>query len=87
MIQVDDEYRIEVTHGSYYTVYCRDRTVGIMSDMKNSLIAIFNDRTRRGLELDMNLEESINTMKEIEIQMLKTVWNLQERGVIGNVQS
>ena len=86
MIQVDKEYSIEVAH-SYYTIYCLDRTVGVFSDMKNSLIAIFNDRTRRGLELDMNLEESINTMKEIEIQMLKTVWSLQERGVIGNVQS
>lgn len=87
MIQVDDEYRIEVTHGSYYTVYCRDRTVGIMSDMKNSLIAIFNDRTRRELDKDMTLEEAVHTMKDIEAHMLATVWNLQERGVIGNVQS
>ena len=86
MIQVDKEYSIEVAH-SYYTIYCRDRTVGVFSDMKNSLIAIFNDRTRRALERDMTLEVAINTMKEIEIQMLKTVWRLQERGVIGNVQS
>lgn len=86
MIKVDKEYSIEVAH-NYYTIYCRDRTVGVFSDMKNSLIAIFNDRTRRALERDMTLEESINTMKEIEIQMLKTVWSLQERGVIGNVQS
>lgn len=86
MIQVDKEYSIEVAH-NYYTIYCCDRTVGIFSDMKNSLIAIFNDKMRRGLERDMNLEESINSMKEIEIQMLKTVWSLQERGVIGNVQN
>lgn len=86
MIQVDKEYRIEVTN-NYYTVYCRDRTVGVLSDMKNSLIAIFNDRTRRELEQDMTLETAVHTMKDIETRMLKTVWSLQERGVIGNVQS
>ena len=86
MIQVDKEYRIEVTN-NYYTVYCRDRTVGVLSDMKNSLIAIFNDKTRRGLEHDMTLEAAVHTMKDIEAHMLKTVWSLQERGVIGNVQN
>lgn len=86
MIQVDKEYRIEVTN-NYYTVYCRDRTVGVLSDMKNSLIAIFNDRTRRELEQDMTLEAAVHAMKDIETRMLKTVWSLQERGVIGNVQN
>lgn len=86
MIQVDNEYRIEVTN-NYYTVYCRDRTVGVLSDMKNSLIAIFNDRTRRELEQDMTLEAAVHAMKDIETRMLKTVWSLQERGVIGNVQN
>lgn len=86
MIQVDNEYRIEVTN-NYYTVYRQDKTVGVLSDMKNSLIAIFNDRIRRKLKQDMTLEAAINTIKEIEIQMLKTVWSLQERGVIGNVQN
>ena len=72
MIQVDKEYRIEVTN-NYYTVYCRDRTVGVLSDMKNSLIAIFNDRTRRELEQDMTLEAAVHTMNDKQAHIINTV--------------
>lgn len=39
------------------------------------------------VDKEYSIEVAVNTIKEIEIQMLKTVWSLQERGVIGNVQS